>query len=57
MKTHVDRIHYYTRKVAEYCAVHPAKRKPGFSENRHKRLMTYKAAMHKRIEVDCKKII
>ena len=57
MKTHVDRIHYYTRKVAEYCAVHPAKRKPGFSENRHKRLMMYKAAMHRQIEADHEKII
>lgn len=43
------RIAYYTRKVAQKGAVHPAKKPPSSHTYRHQRLMQYKEAMHKLI--------
>jgi hypothetical protein len=44
----VDRIVYYVGKVAQKAAIHPSKR---CNPYRHKRLMAYKAEMHRRIEL------
>lgn len=46
-KTAVDRIPYYVRKVAEFGAIHPSKRRNPY---RNTRLLVYKSAMHKIIE-------
>lgn len=55
-KTVVDRIVYYTRKVAQAGAVHPSK---GRNPYRHARLMAYKAEMHRKISTEelCKERI
>lgn len=45
-----DRIAYYTRKVAEYGAVHPASKQPAAFKYRQKRLLAYKKRMHELIE-------
>lgn len=44
------RIAYYTGKVAQYGAVHPAKNRPVAHKFRHDRLMAYKNRMHQLIE-------
>lgn len=44
------RIAYYTHKVAQKGAVHPAVKPPRSHKYRHQRLMQYKEAMFKRIE-------
>jgi hypothetical protein len=46
----VERIVYYTRKVAEKSSVHPAKKQPRAYTYRHQRLLKYKALMHEQIE-------
>jgi hypothetical protein len=43
------RISYYTKKVAEYGSIHPAKPKPRAYSYRHGRLMVYKKLLHKQI--------
>lgn len=45
----VQRIAYYTRKVAEKSSIHPAKKPPRAHTYRHQRLLKYKAMMHKQI--------
>ncbi|EJL45708.1 hypothetical protein PMI08_01593 [Brevibacillus sp. CF112] len=52
MKTTVQLIQYYTRKVAQYGAIHPSKPRPKAHKHRHARLMAYKVAMHRRIELE-----
>jgi hypothetical protein len=42
-------IAFYTRKVAEKGAVHPAKVQPRNFKYRNERLMTYKKLMHEAI--------
>jgi hypothetical protein len=49
MKTAINRITYYTRKVAEKGSIHPAKKQPQSYTYRHERLLAYKAAMHELI--------
>lgn len=49
MKTIVERIAYYTRKVAQAGAIHPSRRRNPY---RHARLMSYKTEMHRRINTD-----
>lgn len=51
MKRVDDRIVYYVQKVAQKAAVHAAKKPPRAYTYRHKRLMAYKAEMHRRIEI------
>lgn len=41
-----DRIAFYTRKVAEYGAVHPARKQPKSFKYRQIRLLAYKKRMH-----------
>ncbi|MDM8098700.1 hypothetical protein [Oceanobacillus oncorhynchi] len=41
------RISYYTKKVAQFGAIHPSKRRNPY---RHDRLMLYKKLMHEQIE-------
>ncbi|WP_407270005.1 hypothetical protein [Radiobacillus sp. PE A8.2] len=53
MKTSVDRIPYYLRKLAQYTAIHPSKRRNPY---RHDRLMFYKAGMDKQIGEEHPKI-
>lgn len=48
MKSITKRISYYTRKVAQYTAIHPSKRRNPY---RHDRLMAYKKILGKQIEV------
>ncbi|MGR6115748.1 hypothetical protein ACTHHL_04040 [Aeribacillus composti] len=48
MDKNVKHIAYYTRKVAEQGAIHPAKRDERWF-HRHKRLLNYKKALHARI--------
>lgn len=47
MKSLDARIAYYTRKVAEYTAIHPSK-----PRNRYRadRLLGYKKSLHRRIQ-------
>jgi hypothetical protein len=45
----VNRIAYYTRKVAERGSIHPAHVKPNWYKGRANRLLKYKALMHKQI--------
>ena len=47
MKSLADRIEYYTRKVAEYGAVHITKKRNRY---RYDRLMKYKALMMEQVE-------
>lgn len=49
-KTVQHRIAYYTRKVAQKSAIHPAKKPPRSHTYRHERVMQYKAAMMNLIE-------
>ncbi len=49
MKTSADRIHWYSRKVAELGSVHVTKRNESWYR-RFYRLFSYKQAMHDRIE-------
>lgn len=44
------RIAYYTKKVAEVSAVHPAKKPPNSFKYRQERLMLYKKVMHEQID-------
>jgi hypothetical protein len=46
MKTAINRITYYTRKVAEKGSVHPANKQPRSYTYRNERLLAYKSAMH-----------
>lgn len=43
------RIAYFTRKLAQFGAHHPAKKQPRSHKYRHQRLMQFKDAMHKLI--------
>jgi hypothetical protein len=45
----VERIAYYTRKVAERRSVNKAEKLPNSYTFRHQRLMTYKKLMHQQI--------
>ncbi len=47
MKTSVERIPYYLRKLAQNTSIHPSKRRNSYRFNR---LLAYKKAMHKQIE-------
>ncbi len=49
MKTSVDRIPYYLKKLSQYTGIHPSKRRNPY---RHDRLMVYKKLMHERIDKD-----
>jgi hypothetical protein len=49
LKTLPERIAYYTRKVAERVAHHPAKKLPAKFTYRHDRLIAYKKRMHELI--------
>lgn len=49
MKTHVERINYYTKKVTEYVSIHHSKHRNPF---RYNRLMTYKKLVHNQIELN-----
>jgi hypothetical protein len=44
------RIEYYTRKVAQYGSIHPAKKRPAAHTYRQQRLMAYKVRMHELIK-------
>jgi hypothetical protein len=46
----VDRIAYYTRKIAEKGSIHPSKKQPRAYTYRNERLMVYKKLMHQLIE-------
>lgn len=43
----VERIAYYTKKLAQFTAIHPSKPRNPY---RHDRLMLYKKLMHEQIE-------
>lgn len=47
MKTSIDRIPYYLKKVADFGSIHPSKRRNPYRMNR---LNTYKQLMHEQIE-------
>lgn len=47
-----ERIAYFTKKVAEKGAVHPARVQPRSFTYRYQRLMVYKAMMHKHKEIE-----
>lgn len=44
------RITYYTKKVAQFGAIHPSKPQPRAFKYRHQRLMNYKKRMHELIK-------
>lgn len=50
MKPITERIRYYTKKVADYGAIHPSKRRNPYRQDR---LIAYKKVMHKQIEREC----
>jgi hypothetical protein len=50
-KTNVQRIVYYTRKVAQWSEI-PIFEKAGWRKGRYKRLMAYKTEMNRRIEAE-----
>lgn len=53
MKPITKRIRYYTRKVAQYGALHTARRKPLWYKRRYQLLLAYKARMHELIAQEC----
>lgn len=55
MKPITKRIQYYTRKVAQYSALHTAHIKPPWYKRRYQRLLAYKARMHELIAQECGK--